>query len=218
MEWFIVAIVAFLFLGTSLVCLVALLARQRVQRHHRVDPSIPTDAPLTALVDPRTPARLHRRLARVGTLTSAVIDDHTPRSRRRRQAKPSTLASLAEELRAQAVMLDQQVSRLAYLVPAARGSSLLQVQHNVSEIEAASARLVALSTQARAPRGLDTDDSSVSEISQRLDRLAEAHQQLLDLDGANRLAETPLPAPPLTSPGNGSSSPSAPPRPRSGPR
>lgn len=213
-----VALVVFLCLGTSLLCLVALLARQRVQRHHRIDPSIPTDAPLSSLVDPRAAARLHRRLARVGTLTTTVIADHDPRSRRKRRREPSTLASLAEGLRAQAVAVDQQVIRLAYLASGARRVPMVQIEHNVSEIEGAAARLVALSTQARAPRGLDTDDSSVAEISQRLDRLAEAHQQLLDLDGANRLTETPLPAPPLTSPGNGAASPTAPPAQRSGPR
>lgn len=199
MEWFLVAVLAILLFGTSLACLVLLLARNRVQRHHRVDPAIPTDAPLTWLADPRTPARLHRRLARVGTSVTSVIEDHQPRSRRRRRREtPSVLASTALDLRAQAVALDLQVSRIAMLASGARRGPMVDIARQVTEIEVAAARLLALSTQARAPRGLEGDDAGLAEVTQRVDRLAHAHHELLALDADAGLAETPLPAPPLT--------------------
>lgn len=212
MEWFLVAVLAILLFGTSLACLALVLARSRVQRHHRVDPAIPTDAPLTWLADPRTPARLHRRLAKVGTSVTMVIDDHQPRSRRlRRRKEPSVLTTTALDLRAQAVAIDQQVSRLAVLTSGARRSPLAQAAQDVTEIEVAAARLLALSTQARAPRGLERDDAGLADVTQRVDRLAHAQAELLALDADAGLVETPLPAPPLTaqpSPGPVRSSPS----------
>lgn len=200
MEWFLVAVLAVLLFGTSLLCLAALIGRSRIHRIHRVDPAVPTEAPLTWLVDPRTPARLHRRLARVGTTTTTVVDDHRPRPRRRLRRKapePSLLATTAAELRSQAVLLDQQVARLSVLAPKARRQPLVELRRAVTDVEAAGARLIALSSQARAPRGLDTDDRSLDEVTARIDRLAHAHQELLALDVDNRLVETPLPAPPL---------------------
>ena len=91
-EWLVVAVLAVFLLGTSLLCLVTLIARQRVQRRHRVDPAVPTEAPLTWMIDPRAPARLHRRLARVGDTATAVATDHQPRRRLRRPTEPSPLA------------------------------------------------------------------------------------------------------------------------------
>lgn len=212
MEWFLVAVLAILLFGTSLACLALVLARSRVQRHHRVDPAIPTSAPLTWLADPRSPARLHRRLAKVGTSITMVIDDHQPRSRRlRRREEPSILATTAVDLRAQAVAIDQQVSRLAILAAGARRAPLAQAAQDVAEIEVAAARLLALSTQARAPRGLEQDDAGLAEVTQRVDRLADAQAELLAMDADAGLVETPLPAPPLTTrpnPGPVRSSPS----------
>lgn len=193
------ALLAVLIFGTSLLCLGLFVARNRVNRRHRVDPAVPTDAPLTWLVDPRAPARLHRRLAKVGTTATLVADDHRPRPRRRlrRADPPSPLAATAEDLRAQAVLLDVQVTRLAVLAPKARQRPLVELGRAIAELEVAGARLVALSAQARAPRGLDTDGPALTEITRRIDHLAEAHQELLDLDAEARLVEQPLPAPPL---------------------
>ena len=70
-----------------------------------VDPAVRTGAPITWLVDPRAPARLHRRLARVGTTVCTVAADHPGgaggrRPRRRfRRVEPSPLRSTADELR-----------------------------------------------------------------------------------------------------------------------
>ncbi|CAN5415475.1 hypothetical protein BH10ACT1_BH10ACT1_37880 [soil metagenome] len=203
MEWFLVALIAILCTATTLACIVALIARNRINRHHRVDPAVATDAPITWLVDPRTPAKLHRRLARVGTTTTAVADDHRPpvrRFRKARRVETSPLVSTAQDVRSQAVLLDRQVARLSVLAPRARRGPLHELSRSVSEVEAAAARLVALSTQVRTPRGLSADDSALAAITSQVDRLAEAHQELLDLDRTNGLDGHTLPAPPLTGP------------------
>lgn len=198
MEWLLVAVLAMVLLGTSFACLVLLIARQRVQRHHRVDPSVPTEAPLSAMVDPRAAARLHRRLARIGTSTTTIIDAARPKRRRDRTGDLAPVASVAHDLRAKAVALDLQVTRLAVLAPSARRQPMVEVHRQVAEIEAAAAQLVAIDAHARAPRGVSQNDVGLWDITQRVDRLAQAHQELIDLETDAGLVSSPLPAPPLT--------------------
>lgn len=199
-----VAILAGLCFFTSVACLAALIARNRLHRHHRVDPAVRTEAPMTWLVDPRAAARLHRRLAKVGTAATAVAEDHRPTGRRRRTAVPSPLAITAGELRAQAVLLDLQVARVSVLAPGARRQPLADLDRAINEIETAGARLVALNAQVRAPRRLDLDDPGLAAVTQHIDRLAEAYQELLGLDAQAQLVPvTPpssRPAPPQTWP------------------
>lgn len=197
MEWIVVAVLGGLCFFTSLACIVALIARNRVQRHHRVDPAVRTEAPMTWLVDPRAPARLHRRLAKVGTAATTVVEDHRPTGRRRRKAEPSPLAVTASDLRTQAVLLDLQVARVSVLATGARRQPLAELDRAINEVETAGARLVALSAQVRAPRRLDTDDPGLNAVAQQIDRLAEAHQELLGLDAQARLVPV---APPATLP------------------
>lgn len=199
MEWLVVAAIAMVVLGSSLLCLFALMGRSRMQRLHRVDPATPTDAPISWLIDPRNPARLHRRLARVGTATTTVADDHRPATRRfRKPAPPSPIGVAAEDLRAQAVALDLQLARVAMLAAGARRQPLADLSLAIGEAESATTRLVAMSAHARAPRGLDTDDSVLGDVTGRIDRLAQAHQDLLDLDADNRIVGQPVGSPPLT--------------------
>ena len=182
-----VAILAGLCFFTSVACMAVLIARNRMHRHHRVDPAVRTEAPMTWLVDPRAAARLHRRLAKVGTAATTVVEDHRPTGRRRRKAEPSPLAITAGELREQAVLLDLQVARVSVLAPAARRQPLADLGRAINEVETASARLVALSAQVRAPRRLNLDDPGLTAVTQQIDRLAEAHQELLGLDAQAQL-------------------------------
>lgn len=182
---------------TAVMCLLWLLLRQRVRNRHRVDPGVATEAPLLWSVGLRSPARLHRRLARVGTALGKVIDDHRVKGRRRNREQPPIL-SVATELRAQAVALDRELARTAQLAPTVRREPLRRLSEQVAEVENSSAQLVSLSAELQAPRMLSGDDPAVIEISQRVDRLAQAHAELKALDEAAGIATTatfPPPAP-----------------------
>lgn len=176
-------------------CILFLFARHRLHRYHRVDHRVATDAPIGWLFDPREPARLHRRLARVGTTASAVADDHRPRGRRARREEPSPLAVAATDLCAQAVAVDHQLARLAVLAAPARRRPLQALSHQVDDLEAAAAHLVSISAEVRAPRVLAHDHPEITDIRGRLDRLAQAQRELdaLDTDAGLEAATTPTP-------------------------
>lgn len=197
MRWFLLFLLTTTGMVVVATCSVILLARHRLHRHHRVDPSVPTEAPLTWLADPRHPARLHRRLTRVGRTAALVADDHRPRGFRARRAEPPPLARAAVDLQAHAVALDRQLARLAHLSPGARRGPVAELSRSVADAEAASARLVALSAELHAPRALPDDDPALVDITGRVERLAEAHRQLVALDEEAGLTGSSLPAPPL---------------------
>ena len=186
------------FTGAAIVaaCMVILFVRHRLNRRHRVDPRVRTEAPLLWMVDPRTPAQLHRRLARVGTTATAVADDHRSPTRRFRKVEPSPMTDTAADVRAQAVALDQQLTRLALLSPKARRHPLIELSRSVAEVETATARLVALSTDLRTHRALPSDEPMAADqptltaIAAQMDRLARAHAELADLDRDAGLSTT----------------------------
>lgn len=211
MNWALLLTLAFLGLIVFLTCTAVLMVRGRLNRRHRVDPRVRTEAPLRWLVDPRSPARLHRRLARVGTAASTVADDHRPPTRRFRKVEPTPMMSTAADVRAQAVALDQQLARLALLSANARKRPLADLSRSVTEVETATARLVALSAELRTHRGLPTDPQLLADqptltaIAEQMDRLARAHDELAQLDRDAGLATAPYPAAATTrwTPGEG---------------
>lgn len=192
-----------LFASISAACTAFLLVRHRLNLRHRVDPAVRTGAPITWLVDPRAPARLHRRLARVGTTACTVAADHrggsdagARRARRRfRRVEPGPLESAADELRDQAVALDRQLVLLTMLAPHARRALLADVGRAVDEVERATARLAVISAEARAPRALAIDDPGLVDLARRVDWLAQAHAELTALDHDAGLAPPPTAAP-----------------------
>lgn len=196
MKWFLLWALSTTGAIIVMACIVVLLVRHRLRRHHRVDHRIATGAPLAWLADPRSAARLHRRLTRVGRTASSVAADHRPRTRRERRAEPSPLASAADDLLAQAVALDAHLARLAVLAPAARRAPLDDLARAVTELETAAARLSAISAELRSPRVLAHDDVDVTDMTRQLERLAEAHKELASLDTDAGLAARPAPTPP----------------------
>lgn len=78
-KWFLVWLLGGWMLVIALACLMFLLVRGRLRRHHRVDPKVATGAPIRWMIDPRSPGRLHRRLSRVGALATAVAEENQPR-------------------------------------------------------------------------------------------------------------------------------------------
>jgi hypothetical protein len=147
------------------------------------------------MADPRAAARLHRRLAKVGRTAGAVADDHrVPQKKLRRAVEQPPMVDLAEELRQQAVHLDHQVARTASLPAAVRRAHLAQLSSSVTEAEQACVRLVAVSTQARTPAVLASgagQGSDITDVSAQVERLAEAHRILTQLDERAGLAPSP---------------------------
>ena len=195
MNWF---LLSFLGIAAAIVvafCIVALFVRHRIHRHHRVHPKVPTPAPLTWMADPRAAARLHRRLAKVGHTAGDVADDHRlPQKKLRRSVEQPEMVSLAEELRRQAVNLDHQVARTAGLPGAVRRSHLAQLASSVAEAEFACVRLVSVSTQARTPSVLaHGSDVDITDVAGQVERLAEAHRILLQIDQRSGLAPASAP-------------------------
>ena len=182
-------------------CIAVLFARHRFQRHHRVDPKIPTDAPAAWAVDPRPAARLHRRLARVGTLATRIGDDHRPRARLLgRRPDPSPLAEAADDVRAQAVTLDRRLARVAVLAPSARKVALVEAAAATRGLETAAARLAQLSAEAQTPRRLAHDDPDVTAVQTRIGHIADALSELDDLDRQAGLAPGLASPPPALTP------------------
>lgn len=225
MKWFLLWALG----GTGVLivamCLLVLFLRGRVRRRHRVDRKIQTGAPLAWMVDPRAPARLHRRLARVGSTTDAVIADHQSARGIKslgRRTEPSPLASTAGELKARAVETDRQLARVAVLAPTARRGALAELDKHIGELETAAARLAALSATSLTPSSLQhqLDD----DVSAQVARLTEAQRELDALDAVSGLrpassnplatataptaaAPPPLPRPSRPSPATGSGGP-----------
>lgn len=180
-----------------MLCIVLLFLRHRLLRQHRVHYAQPTAAPITWLVDPRRPARLHRRLTKVGRTASAVADDHRRPSRRfRRAEEDSPIVGVAHDLRRQAVEVDHQLARLSSLSPIARQRPVTDLSRSVGQLEQAAARLVTLSSEVRTPVTLSADHPGLFDITAQLDRMSAAHQALLDLDANAGLAPQPRPAAP----------------------
>lgn len=209
MNWFLLS-----FLGTAgaivvACCILVLLVRHRINRRHRVHPKVPTPAPLTWMADPRAAARLHRRLAKVGRTAGVVADDHrVPHKKLRRPVEQPPMVDLAEQLRLQAIQLDHQVARTASLPTTVRRAQLVQLSRSVAEAEHACVRLVSVSTQARTPAVLAHQAHGyvdITDVAAQVERLAEAHRILQQLDQGSGLAPAPAPvaapaAPPLSSP------------------
>ena len=215
MKWVLVWMLGGTMLVIAVACLVLLMARSRMRRRHRVDRKVATGAPLTWLVDPRSAARLHRRLARVGTVATSVAEEQqqTRRGLVRaigRRPEPTPIAAAAAELTAQAVATDRQLARIATLAPSARRGPLLELERQVAGLERAAGQLAALNAASFTPRALAHDDPEIVDVQGQLTRLAEAQRELDALDAqAGLVPAAPSPFETTTAPAG----PAAPPFP-----
>jgi hypothetical protein len=200
-NWFLLSTLGIAGVLIVSLCIAALFIRHRINRRHRVHPKVPTPAPLTWLADPRGAARLHRRLAKVGHTAGEVADDHrVPQRKLRKPVEQPEMVALAERLRHQAVGLDVQVARTASLPSAVRRTHLAQLAASVSEAEFACVRLVSVSAQVRTPAVLagsqDHGATYITDVAGQVERLAEAHRILQQLDERAGLAPAPSPLDP----------------------
>lgn len=200
MNWFLLSFLGITGAIVVTLCVIALFLRHRLNRRHRVHPKVPTPAPITWLADPRAPARLHRRLAKVGHAAGDVADDHrVPKKKLRKPIDQPQVVALAEELRQQAINLDHQVARTAQLPSSVRRMHLAQLASSVSEAEFACVRLVSVSVQVRTPAVLASGSAvltsgsgegatDITDVAGQVQRLAEAHRILQQLDEQAGLA------------------------------
>ena len=172
-------------------CVLYLIAMNRFHRRHRIEPRTPTPAPVTWLADPRSPARLHRRLVRVGRATTAVAEAHSPRVRWLRRGDHDAIARAAVDLRSAAVALDNELVRLSVMAAGVRRVALVELSANVALIERSCVQLTHLSAVARGPLRLNDEPSELSSIVDRIEHLAAAHHEVAALDASSGLRSEP---------------------------
>ena len=140
-------------LGTFVVAPLV-LGRWQLHRRNRIHPRVPRPAPLTWLVSPAAPARLHRRLR----TTVRVAAIHAPK-------KPVSDVAL------RAVELDRRVVLAARQPLGARGTALRALAAEADELDR-----LALAVN----RPFDT--LAVGDPADRLSALAEARAEVDALD------------------------------------
>ena len=187
MKWFLIWLLGGTGMLIVLACLIFLVARGRLRRKHRVDHKVATGAPAKWMISPGTPARLHRRLVRVGQVAAAISEDHNPKRRLARRGELSPIGAAATDLKAQAITADRQLARMARLAPVARRHTMTELQRQVHELERAATALTSLSVQALTPRSLPYADG-VADIRGQLERLAQAQHELDAIDADSGLA------------------------------
>ncbi len=163
---------------------VALVMRALI-RANRVAPGRRSTAPLTWLVSPRLPARLHRRLRRAVAVSDFAVRTVAP------AAVP--LRDVASELTTRAASLDDWLVAADGLHPLARRPRLAQLTAEVREIERSSARLHNVSGDWRRILHQSTAATAVPlpDLHQRLDAVEAA---LRELPGPFDAAPLPVPA------------------------
>lgn len=191
MKWLLLTTLGLIGVTIVALCLLVLLVRHRLRLRHRVDPKVATGAPMTWLADPRAPARLHRRLARVGRTARTIAEDHRVARPLRRAVEQPPLVGVAEELREHAVRLDRELARAVHLPAEARRGALRRIAEAVVELEATAARLSSISTEVLTPPVLPTEEGDITEVAGQVRRLAEAHAALVAIDAEVGLAPTP---------------------------
>jgi hypothetical protein len=150
----------------------------RLRRRNRLHPKWPTMAPLTWLVHPGSPARLHRRLRH------AVATAHYRSPGRGRHKIPSSsVDELIQELLHEAAAVDEQLV-LAGRAPRPIRRRILAVSApQVVKLEAIAARLAVLVSASARPGGAPAA-TMILTLEDRLDALEVSRQEIADLEAA----------------------------------
>jgi hypothetical protein len=150
----------------------------RLRRRNRLHPRWPTMAPLSWLVHPGAPARLHRRLRH------AVATAHYRAPGRGRHRIPSSsVDELINELLHEAAALDEQLV-LAGRAPRAIRRRIIDVTApQVAKLEGIAARLAVLVSASARPGGAPAA-TMILTLEDRLDALEVSRQEIADLEAA----------------------------------
>jgi hypothetical protein len=181
----------------------------QLARSNRVVADAPSIAPILWLWSPTQPARLHRRLR------TAIRPLPLPASGRRGRsghAKAAPQVELMQTVASQAVTVDHQLVRASRLSRQQRRRHLQALTPQVIEIERLSLRLVQQHRAVTRPATIGgpyatatSTPAVLADVRTRLDRLDEAHDELLAIERDSGLLDpdeviartrpTPSPAP-----------------------
>jgi hypothetical protein len=170
---FAVLVVAFAFASS-----VGLVLLWRLRRRNRLHPRWPTMAPLSWLVHPGRPARLHRRLRH------AVATAHYRAPGRGRHKVPgSSVDELIQELLHEATALDEQLVLAGRAPRPVRRRLLAVAAPQVDKLEMLAARLAVLVSASARPGGAPAA-TMILTLEDRLDALEVSRQEIADLEAA----------------------------------
>lgn len=155
-----------------------LLVLWRLRRRNRLHPKWATLAPLSWLVHPGRPARLHRRLR------AAVATAHYRAPGRGRQRIPSSsVEELIVELLHEANAVDEQLVLAGRAPRHVRRRILAVTAPQVTKLEAIAARLAVLVSASARPGGAPAA-TMILTLEDRLDALEVSRQEIADLEAA----------------------------------
>jgi hypothetical protein len=169
-EWLVAVgvAVALMFLAWLATVLAVVWA---LYRSNRVDPAARGMAPLSWLLSPAAPARLHRRLR--GAVRLARGAGARGRAGRRRE--------LVDELAQHAVALDRDLVLAAAFPRPLRRERLAVLAAATAQVEASAVRLADLAVASAAPVrpwGEPADADGLRQLAEHIDHLAGAHEEL----------------------------------------
>jgi len=194
-KWALLAVIFVLIAVISITLAFFALARHRILRRHRVNPSVPTNAPLTWLASPQATARLHRRLCRASDVARDAIERTTPKKKLGRKPAPSALAPLVADLEREAMAIDEHLTLVQRLGTQERRRLLVHLDGQVRQVEGLAGRIAMLGARAASPTERMDDPSAMHEIETRVDQLEEVRVELEALQGDAGLVTVPrLPA------------------------
>ena len=150
----------------------------RLRLRNRLHPACPTAAPLTWLVHPGRPARLHRRL-RAAVATAGYRSPGRGRHRVPRSSVEELVLALLQE----ATAIDEQLV-LAGRAPVAVRRRIVAVSApQVAKLEAIAGRLAVLVSASARPGGAPAA-SAIQALEDRLDAIEVSRQEIADLEAA----------------------------------
>lgn len=162
-----------------------------LRKRNRVSATTKSPAPVTWLVSPRAPARMHRRLR--NALTSARIA-YAPAVG---EAHPQ-LPDLALSLEREAVLTDERLVAASYTPRPHRRRTLQPLQAEVREIERL-AHQIAHTARRAGPAAIPEAADGLQDVAEQLAALRAAQEEIeaVDLVAQGR---PPLPPPPVGAP------------------
>ena len=155
-----------------------LLLLWQLRRRNRLHPKWPTMAPLSWLVHPGRPARLHRRLRHA----VATAQYRTP-GRGRNKVPNSSVDELTQELLREAAAVDEQLALAGRAPRHIRQQLLAVVAPQVGKLEAIAGRLAVLVSGSARPGGVPAAHAILT-LEDRLDALEVSRQEIADLEAA----------------------------------